>query len=152
MKAYSELTTKGQKARLTRFANQRKKYNEVNGLFNLSVVVDDGESTVTDKQGVQYRVHKFFYVGAPAGAKNCEEQGIEGFVPFNETIFMTNKDGQETTGQKAVDKRIALLGKLTQKRANGKKTVRASIDYKITNLNGKVYRDVDNLRDREPKA
>lgn len=147
MKPMSELSPSRQKARLTIFKKRRQKFNLVNGLFNVDVVKDMGTSTVIDKDGVAHPVHKFFYAGAPAGAKNVEEEGITGFVPFNETIFTENKNAQ-----KAVDKRLAMIDLLKQKRKNNKKTVRASIDYKIVNLNGKTYRNIDGLRLREPKT
>lgn len=45
-----------------------------------------------------------------------------------------------------------MIDLLKQKRQNNKKTVRASIDYKIVNVNGKTYRNIDGLRLREPKT
>ena len=144
MKPISELSPSRQKARLTIFRKRRQKFNLLNGLFNLTVIKDNGVSTVTDANGINYQIHKFFYVGVPAGAKNCEEEGISGFQPFNETIFMNNKKAEV-----AVSRRLELAKRLADKRANGKKTVRVSIDYAKKEVNGKVYRDVDALRSRD---
>lgn len=135
MKDFNQLDASHQKARLTRFANQRKQYDLLNGLFRITKAYFNGERQYTDKNGVAHTALSFGYVVVTAGKKNNEE-GLDGFYSMSELVVKDQKNADV-----AIEHRRDIFRALKTQ-----KSVLVSLDYRLHEYNGKTYREINGLR------
>lgn len=138
---FNELTPAQQAARLDKYAQDRKQYNLLQGLFTVVAMKDHGVRDT--KRG---KVRSFGYRVVPAGAKNNDEGIVDGtYFWMNEMINMKGNSDV------AIKIREGWMDALASKKV---KSIRVSFDYKLNKVNGKVYRDVNSAyaRPRTKKA
>lgn len=129
---------KTKEERIQAYADIRKHFGQVRGLFRIIHAKDYGE--IQTSRGV---AHKFAYLCTPAGKKNNDE-GLDNdqFVWMNELI--APKGGSVQI--------IKERQELVQQFADGKiRSSRVNIVYKVNKRGNAIYRDVHDVRDRNKK-
>lgn len=129
---------KTKEERIAAYADIRKHYNQVRGLFRFIHAIDRGEAQTS--RGL---VHKFSYLATPAGAKNNDE-GLtnDQFIWMNEMINV--KGGSVAV----IENRQEIVKQLAQPNV---KSLRYSVTYKINHRGKQTYRDIHDVFDRNKK-